>query len=644
MALATSPSALFDVNGLDIPTYDLNKLYTYGNGDQQNYYQGQFSSSLLRPGGNAIFFGISAVEDDSCVIGGDVVTMSSPSFGSRVIFDVFRNGTAFTGTTNVDFTLMDINPARAQNLANLEQALRDFRAGLVENAGRVAARDAEIAEKLDMLDKLEKELDELANGSFDDITSDALEEILARYPDLPPEVTHALAQVIDDLHRQTHELRAEVERVMDAFGAKADEMIDSVQDGLRERYDPDHPGNYTPTIYGHEIPDVAAPDVGSDSTFDGSDDPYDRYANKIVTELEETIEDGKVMDRAEFVAIVRGWRANQQAMERIIRERATINLAESQAFVKAQNKVLNLVSRHMDPNDWFKDAPVSPELKRLVDGVIKARFANLALSLKDGLNGWTTKGKREQSIEDLTIGMGAVLEHDYDSQPAEVKSVVTRVLGWANTAAQIGLGFTPVGDVLDACEAITGLEGCNPAGEQLTTFQRVLAGVGTVVGSRKFWEVVGTAVVSAKAAASHLAGIAGSVARRDLPSPGSLGIGGEWSLYLEGDYGIWGMVEPDGFFNYYIAKGPNTPGGRQMFQELFALFDKKVLKGVRGNWTGGGKLADNFDSYKKALARGLPPELAAFETFTGKMAKEQGFTKAVVKKDVDNLVIVEFIP
>ena len=72
-------------------------------------------------------------------------------------------------------------------------------------------------------------------------------------------------------------------------------------------------------------------------------------------------------------------------------------------------------------------------------------------------------------------------------------------------------------------------------------------------------------------------------------------------------------------------------------------------KGIKGRWEGANpnyvdEMSDNFKAYRDAIAANKTPEQAAFETWTGKQAQKQGFTKAKVftYTDNNNLILVEF--
>jgi hypothetical protein len=53
-------------------------------------------------------------------------------------------------------------------------------------------------------------------------------------------------------------------------------------------------------------------------------------------------------------------------------------------------------------------------------------------------------------------------------------------------------------------------------------------------------------------------------------------------------------------------------------------------------------MSDNFKAFKDAKLADKTPEQAAFETWTGKQAQKQDFTKAKVITDDNKLILVEF--
>jgi len=67
------------------------------------------------------------------------------------------------------------------------------------------------------------------------------------------------------------------------------------------------------------------------------------------------------------------------------------------------------------------------------------------------------------------------------------------------------------------------------------------------------------------------------------------------------------LGKDDRILDLYIAKGPNTPTGGEMFEEAIKAFGLSNIKGIRGTWLGGGDLRTNFDAFQKAIKAGLTP-------------------------------------
>jgi hypothetical protein len=125
-----------------------------------------------------------------------------------------------------------------------------------------------------------------------------------------------------------------------------------------------------------------------------------------------------------------------------------------------------------------------------------------------------------------------------------------------------------------------------------------------------------------------------------------LGPGQTLARHTQEEYGLVAYLEPDGMLSMAIQADkkndpPITPKGGEMFDEAMRAFGPNV-KGIRGIWFGTGEMTDNFDSFKAALKSGLPPEEAAFHTFTGHMAAKWGFTRATVVLNTDKKAVVEF--
>lgn len=83
-------------------------------------------------------------------------------------------------------------------------------------------------------------------------------------------------------------------------------------------------------------------------------------------------------------------------------------------------------------------------------------------------------------------------------------------------------------------------------------------------------------------------------------------------------------MDSAGSLELYIKSGPGTGSGRELFAEAMEHFGDGV-KQIEGNWHNIPGLSSNYDSYWAARARGFSPELAVFETFTGREAQRYGF-------------------
>lgn len=89
--------------------------------------------------------------------------------------------------------------------------------------------------------------------------------------------------------------------------------------------------------------------------------------------------------------------------------------------------------------------------------------------------------------------------------------------------------------------------------------------------------------------------------------------------------------------------------GSTVFDDAIKYYDIKNpgYKGIRGRWEGNNPnyvdgMSDNFKSFKEAKLSNKTPVQSAFETWTGQQAIKQGFAKAKVITDENDLIIVEF--
>ncbi|CAN99046.1 putative secreted protein [Sorangium cellulosum So ce56] len=472
----------FSVNDTPLTTYEVpGALLELPDGTQTNRAETEFDSVLLQMGANAFHFHVkNSAGDDWCTESHEVVHLVSEPLGlNKPLFNVRRSGTAFHGDTTLDLSLAEINPALARDIEILLAEIAKERAALVANARAVGL----FAEKMDLLQQLDTELKDLVSRPLDEISRTDLEAILDRYKDaVAPETRAAMEQLVDDLKQSVSDLEDELARLMDEFGAQADEVADlATEDARAEGWDPDDPQAYA--LGESEVPWVEVPDVAEvDGAFDEGRDPYAAYADAVLAVLEADVSGRVVVFRADFVANVRAWRSNSAALEIALRDRMGVSLAETNAFLKAQNRITGFVRQFMDASDWFEDSPIPPDLRAQVDTVLKPRFDALADQMKDNLNLWTGGGldlEQTQLYQTISAFAGAM---STVAEGFEAYAEVMQTLVHATT--RIGVGFVPVvGPTLDLCEAVTGKEWCVPSGRELSDEERIFSGLGFGLGA-----------------------------------------------------------------------------------------------------------------------------------------------------------------
>ncbi|WP_438032333.1 hypothetical protein [Sorangium sp. So ce204] len=491
--LAHNGGTYFHVNDTPLPTYEVpDTLVTHDDGSQSHQAEAEFDSVLLRFGANDFHFGVrNAGGDDWCTDAHELVSLVSEPLGlNKPLFHVRRSGTAFSGATTLDLSLAEVNPALARDIEILLAEIAKERAALVANARAVGL----LAEKMDLLQQLDTELKDLVGRPLDEISRTDLEAILDRYKDaVAPETRAAMEQLVDDLKKSVSDLEDELARLMDEFGAQADEVADlATEDARAEGWDPDDPQAYA--LGESEVPWVEVPDIAEvEGAFDDGRDPYAAYADAVLAALEADVSGRVVVLRADFVANVRAWRANSAALEIALRDRMGVSLAETNAFLKAQNRITAFVRQFMDASDWFIETPIPPDLRVQVDTVLKPRFDALADQMKDNLNLWTGDGfdlEQTQLYQTISAFAGAM------STVAEGFGAYAEVMQTlVHATTRIGVGFVPVvGPALDLCEAVTGKAWCLPSGEELSDEERIFSGIGFGVAAiGPMWRVIKTA-------------------------------------------------------------------------------------------------------------------------------------------------------
>ncbi|WP_342379109.1 hypothetical protein NVS55_06770 [Myxococcus stipitatus] len=485
---------IFDVNVIPLPTYTVpNRLQVAQNGDRYNMFHAPFDSVLLRPGVNSFYFGITTVGGDSQTYTTELVRLARPGQPPLPLFSVNRQGTAFTGATNVNFSLRELNPGLADRIAELERAISEDRNKILGNATSIADMKARQAR----LDSLQAELETLLQKGFDELTAAELDALLQRYPDLPSGTRNALVNLVADLKKNVAQLRAEIARITTELGLHVEEAVSLIEAAVAQAgHDLGSQDRFETSSGLGEVPDVTVPEVVPNDDFDPAHDPYAAFAQQVISRLEQQMGTGSAEDRRGFLSTVRSWRVNVAAMQRSLEARAAVSNAEWAAFLNARQSVASYVLNFMDESGWFLDSPIPVEIREQLDTVLMARTPQGATALKDALAGWDANMTPEerlflQTINALLQGAAAAIFSVDLSALNELVQLTQSVATAAIEISRIAIGFTPVGDVLDLCEAVTGKKFCMPGGEDLSTEERIASGLGVfLVGNGAFWHSV----------------------------------------------------------------------------------------------------------------------------------------------------------
>lgn len=487
--LTPNGGAFFEVNQMPIPTWE-NGVTMGALGSFHADYRAPFAGALLKSGQNDFLFSYEVLGLPACVATDETVRLRGP-MTDRLLFQLTGVGNQYEGVNTIGLTLREIDPNLADSLENLRRAIRD-------TAAQLAALGIEGDAMSDYLDALEQELNELIDLGFDEITPEMLDALLAQFDGLPASVRDALVDYLSDLQTNIAELRAEIDRIAAVFQQRVDN-VDGVGDGA-PGFDPTDAGGFDPIEDG-DVPPISIPEVLGEDPWTPQSDPYAQYADEVLATIGATVSGNLVTQRATFLAIHGAWLYNIRALEMILQQRSTVTVAEWGAFLTAKGRVLAFVERFIDRDGWMRDAPVSPELRALVafwkDLDIAYRFKKRAEALQLEINLWTgALTERQRALLDIMLLWDQMIRERMAQQaPAETEDGFWDIVG---NVVDTAISFTPIGDFLDLCAAVTGREGC-VTGRSLTLEERALSALGAVVGSAAVWKAAAGKVSAAAA-------------------------------------------------------------------------------------------------------------------------------------------------
>ncbi|MFF2630479.1 hypothetical protein ACFVUN_32530 [Kitasatospora griseola] len=94
-------------------------------------------------------------------------------------------------------------------------------------------------------------------------------------------------------------------------------------------------------------------------------------------------------------------------------------------------------------------------------------------------------------------------------------------------------------------------------------------------------------------------------------------------------------LNSDGIVHYLIQANSRTPRGAEMLDAVMHEFDPENFRGISGECLAADSLAGNLTSHYAGIRDLLSPEVAAPNTFTGRMADRRGLSKVGSIKTVD---------
>lgn len=102
--------------------------------------------------------------------------------------------------------------------------------------------------------------------------------------------------------------------------------------------------------------------------------------------------------------------------------------------------------------------------------------------------------------------------------------------------------------------------------------------------------------------------------------------------YGTSDSGIEGIVNSDGSLFFWVRKSTETPPGHLMFRDLMTAVGDNV-RTIHGHWMATENARSNLDEFNAGIRSELTPEEAAQNTFTGRWARDWGFTEVTVSSE-----------
>lgn len=433
-----------------------------------------FHSSLLKMGTNRIE--LHYRYGDGSLFRGSSSSVLYVNYGKqsqRAICSESRQGSTVgmrgcAGSMTLD--LQDLDPVLKKRIVDLQAESR--------------ALDLELRKQNQELENLKARLEYYSKIDVDKISSEEVQEI----SDDLKYVANAMEQLRFRANLDREQVESEIaEMLVPAKG-------DSVETILNKSYDLSNDRILGPLA----TPDLKLMESTIEAyTLGGTKEKttvelqkaYESIKTNIIRELESSVQ-AQNFKKADQV--LSGWKLVREEMYRRMKDRKA-GAAELDMF---RNLVADMevgIGKYFDSDGFYNAAQVPMDIKNFVSKGSKAgnQFADeiriaMNKNIQDRLNA-------EQKVNQINFYM---MMRAYDElltfetsqdkvnfAPQARKEIEKGLMGMVESGFRIGVSFTPVGKFVDFCELVTGRTLCKLGGEELTTADRALAGLGIFVGS-----------------------------------------------------------------------------------------------------------------------------------------------------------------
>jgi hypothetical protein len=488
--LQTEGDPFFRLNEIRLATYTVPGNHSGG------LFHSFFSSALLIDGENTIRLeGKRIWASDDEKTWHDVRLQTSN--GDHIpLFHLTSEGDTFSAQRSITLGLADIHPQLAKIIEEVylvaDAAFSDAQSSWrgLEHAKDTGRLLRQLKKKLE--DLFNKPLAEVAEEDFDSLFSGDLSEYRDEFA---------------TLFRSLRDGLAEQKKVVDEMLADADGSLHRItQDTLEERVPQGDDSPLDDRLYSDldaDLPSVPSPELpepDEDDQDTRDEEAWKKYADDVIAQLESCLnESNRVIERGAFLDIVRSWQATVGEIHNSFKLLPDALVSEAAPFVRSVERVSAYVRQFIDSEGWFRDSVVPVTIREAIATHIEPFDAQRAASLRNATNLWLLDAEATPE-QQMAMRMMPVLTYLYRAVAAGyarrhvADSMTDQTTNWLLVVGQAGASFTPMGDVLDLCEVVSGREACLPGGRDLGVYERVAAGLGTVVGNRHVWSLVGSGV------------------------------------------------------------------------------------------------------------------------------------------------------